>query len=1135
MATAEVSPESAAPADQLEGQTYEIIRNRLNQQGQDLRARLGRLNEARKEVFGSIETELLGTERITTANNCVPRDMIAIGDHFLFGYNVHLGLRTETKLEDVFSVYGYEGRQFRAGDLSLLDDEQFLSDFRELYKYYKETQFAKFAVIGPYLFMVFRVGRQVSDIKTFKWLIQDDVLQYVDNRSDHEYRFPPQHEFEWQRTTRDMHQSGLHPHISIEERVFVETVGGDLTIKIENNTASGEGIYSEPVDNADQTLDDAEVYYASIGNLILLKIRPYQEEQFRYIVFNEKVQDAQRIDAIADACVLLPDGHGLIFPQGYYLQTGEYKTFETSVTDMVFERRVASPNGEDYLYVFFNRLEGVYVLLSYNVIAQEVGTPMVCSGYAFFDNGEALTSAIMQTRRNTMPSRSGRHPTRAPNSIWMSSPIRCCSKSATRIWFAGMAECHEILNLIAKEDTYADLYVDIVKHATDLLDAYFWIANPDVENLAEPLQAIREAAQAAISEFDKVNRIRKNTAHETEAATRRTREIVSAVQSARFDNISDFVRLLAELRKVRGEIISLRDLRYVDAAHVDQLEEQVSDTSDRLAQHCVEFLLREDSLAPYEQRVRENYDRIAGLAKVAEAEVVEENVTAAAQELEMLIDIVSNLKIDDATQRTQIIDNISTIFSGVNRTRATLKNKKSELMSVEGAAEFASQLKLLNQAVVNYLDVCDTPEKCEEYLTKLMIQVEELEGRFAEFDEMLEQLHRKREEIYNAFEARKLQLVEARNRRASTLQKSADRILKGIETRVDGLESVNEINGYFASDLMIEKVRDIIDQLGELDDAVKVDDIQSRLKTIREDAVRQLKDRQELYVDGQNVIQLGRHQFSVNVQALDLTTVMHDGELVFHLTGTNFIEPVEHEPLLATRDVWSMEVPSENEQVYRAEYLAWDIARQAARRDGDVPSLEELAALDAGELEKLVQRYMAPRYAEGYIKGVHDHDATRILQAVVKLATTIGLLRYDPRARMLAWLFWRVWSDEQRKPVLTARVRGFGEVTALFPETDEQADCIEELRQHLAAFVDQRWPLRSLCPFVAEAGEYLFYVLAGDEIFAISGDAERILAAFRSHVESNAYSERFAATLGELDGQLTSQVSACPRLGRSVS
>ncbi len=41
-----------------------------------------------------------------------------------------------------------------------------------------------------------------------------------------------------------MQQSGTHPHISIADRFFVETVGGDLTVKIEDNTASGEGIYS---------------------------------------------------------------------------------------------------------------------------------------------------------------------------------------------------------------------------------------------------------------------------------------------------------------------------------------------------------------------------------------------------------------------------------------------------------------------------------------------------------------------------------------------------------------------------------------------------------------------------------------------------------------------------------------------------------------------------------------------------------------------------------------------------------------------------------------------------------------------------------------------------------------------------
>ena len=114
----------------------------------------------------------------------------------------------------------------------------------------------------------------------------------------------------------DMHRKGVHPHISIEDRLFVETIGGDLTIKVEDNTNTGKGIYSEPVDDPDQTLDDAEVYYALVGNLIILKIRPYQEQNYRYILFNEKIQRAIRVDALENSCVLLPDDHGLIFCQG---------------------------------------------------------------------------------------------------------------------------------------------------------------------------------------------------------------------------------------------------------------------------------------------------------------------------------------------------------------------------------------------------------------------------------------------------------------------------------------------------------------------------------------------------------------------------------------------------------------------------------------------------------------------------------------------------------------------------------------------------------------------------------------------------------------------------------------------------
>jgi len=311
-----LNPSQNAQDLPLEGGTYDILRSRLANHRQDLQQRLARLQEARKQAFGTIELKLLANDRISTENNCIPRDMIGIAHLFIFGYNVHLGLRTEIEIADVFSVYEYhqESHSFSAKDLTLLQDKSFESHLKELYKFYKEATFAEFIVRGPHLYMVFQVGKKVEDIKAFKWLIDKNTLRYLDNRGEHEVKHPAQHEFVWKRATRDVQRKGRFPHLSILDRVFVETVGGNLTIKIEDNTDTGEGIYTEPVDNKDQSLDDAEFSYADLGNLILLRIKPYQEPQYRYFVFNDKLKQVQRIDKIEEACILLPDAQGLISP-----------------------------------------------------------------------------------------------------------------------------------------------------------------------------------------------------------------------------------------------------------------------------------------------------------------------------------------------------------------------------------------------------------------------------------------------------------------------------------------------------------------------------------------------------------------------------------------------------------------------------------------------------------------------------------------------------------------------------------------------------------------------------------------------------------------------------------------------------
>lgn len=1100
----------------METGTYEIIQRRLQGHANGLRERMDALNIRRKAVFGGVETKLIATDRITTENNCIPRDMVALGDTFLFAYNVHIGLRKGIRLADVFARYDFrsEDHSFHESDLELLNDNQFQEDFQNLYKYYKDTVFARFVLMGPTLFMVFQVGKSVRDIKSFKWAIDGDALTYLGNRFDHEVKFPAQHEFSWKRTNRDMHRRGEHPHISILDRVFVEAVGGDLTVKVEDNTTSGQGIYSEPVDHKDQTLDDAEYAFADLGNLIVLRIRPYQEQAFRYLIFNEKMHQVTRVDSLEHSCVLLPDDQGLIFSNGYYLQTGDHKIFDNLPAGLQFQKRIISSNGEDFLFVFKSVEAGEYVLLPYNLVNQRIDAPIICNGYTIFPNGELTyfraeaqagrhhVIQIWQTPYGTNPLPATEH-----SDSWL---FKVGNKDIVR----GMAECEALLKLIRKDDTaYADLYVDLVKKTGDILDSYYWIANEEAMDLAAPLKDIREASASAIDEFEKVRQLRAQTQEAMALAEEKSRNLLDQIRRYKPKSIEKFVGYLADLRMLRGEIIALKERRYIEGAKVDEMEAEVVERTETLSADCVQFLLQPEALQPYQAQVDEVVNAIPGVEKVSEANAVGESMDGLGKQLELLIDIVSNLQIEDATETTRIIDHISGIFAQLNGLRAQLKQRRKDLQSVEATAEFNAQLKLLSQGVVNYLDLCDSPEKCDSYLTKLMVQVEELEGKFVDFPEFTDELTQKREEMYQAFETRKLGLLEARNKRANALVSAAERILKGIQNRLQQFQEITEMNAYFAGDLMVNKVRDIIEDLNELEDSVKAGDIQSRLKTLREDAIRQLKDRKELFVGGENVIKFGRHHFSVNVQELDLTIVPQDDNMCLHLTGTNFFAPIKDEGFLATESVWSQSLLSENAEVYRGEYLAWQLYQAWQRKEIDPLADGVLRSVE--ELVPEVQAFMATRYQEGYTKGVHDGDASRIFRALVEVEMNAGLLKFAPGVRAAGRVYWDLLLEEEVKALLQRKLHGAGLIRQVFPDSPGFGALIEELTEGMQQ--SHIWLELFPADMAADAAAYLFQSCTQQAYFDISGGAAEHYKAFQAHLKQQKMLAKYQASLAELD------------------
>ncbi|QCK16846.1 DNA repair ATPase [Mangrovivirga cuniculi] len=1104
-------------SETLENGTYEVLKNRLQSSTRDLIDTQKKLDGQRKSVFGSIETSLIGTDRITTEHNCIPWDMVPVGNKFIFGYNVHLGLKNQVELSDVFSVHQYVDHSFPVSDLAIIEDQQFKDDFHKLYKYYKETRFVKFAIIGPYLFMVFKIGKLSSDIKTFKWLIDGSELKYVDNRSDHEFEFPPQHDFEWKRTTRDDHRKGEFPHISVEDKIFIETTGGDLTIKVEDNTDTGRGIYSEEVDNPDQTLDDADVNYAILGNLILLKIRPYQENQHRYIVYNSKLQEARRINAISESCILLPDDQGIIFSNGYYLQNGDFKLFDNDLEHMVFEKTISSPNGEDYLYVYYNRQSGLYLLLPYNIIKQKVENPIVCHGYALFQNGELCYFNADDEPKKHHSTKIWQTPFTGPDfQVESAQSDSFLFKVGNKEIVKAMAECNEIITLVQKGENYKNLYDDLNKMATDIIDSYHWLGHEEAYNAAKFLLEIKEVASSAIDEYDKVVQIRKNTNQQLDNVFGRVDELLKKINLTTHKSLDQYVKNLTSLRELRGETESLKSLRYVDVEKVEKYEELLKEESLRYSDSCVRFLLREDSLDDYKSKVNQLEDDLEKVEKVIDIEELDKESERIAKGLEMLIDIVGNLKISDPTKTTQIIENISALFSNLNKIRSNFKKKKRAMMLVEGKAEFVAQIKLVEQGVTNYLDLSDTPKKCDEYLAKLMIQLEELEGKFVEFNEFIEKISEKREEIYNAFESRKVQLVEAKNKRTTSLVQSADRILGAAKSRAERMNSVSEINGYFSSDLMIEKLRNIIAELSELGDTVKSDDVQSRLKSLKEDAIRQLRDKTELFEQGKDIIKFGNYKFSVNTQKPEITIVPKDNSLYFHLTGTNLYEEITNEKINESKQVWNQSLISENEQVYRAEFLAYQIFKEGRAgnlRDVDEElSLDDLTKYTIAQLNDLVNKFMATRYEEGYVKGIHDSDAALILNSILKFNRSGGLLCYSSKSRAAARYFWEYSIDDDLKSTLDTRIKGLGIIIEVFPDLKEYQQVIEELKQLLSDKLPEEFedfPLKSV-------SEYLFYEIKDQNEFIISYDAFTLCEDFKKYLKKRKVDARFKQSVNSV-------------------
>jgi len=846
---------------------------------------------------------------------------------------------------------------------------------------------------------------------------------------------------------------------------------------------------------------------------------------------------------VGEACRQLPEDHGIIFPGGYSLASGELKTFDGDASGMAFQRAVRSPNGEDVLYVFYQHREGRRILLPYNLIEKAVGIPLSCHGYSLFGDGRLVFFRAASDE-----------PTRVhPMQIWQTpfvSDVHAAASPPEGSYLAsvgnaelvrGISDLLALCRQAEGEGAEKALYEELIATAVRAADHYHWLGHPEIGNLASPLAEVREAAAAVLDEFDKVAALRaraRKVAAEAEAAFE---ALGPDLEAGRWSSVAEPVEALRRLARQRGHAESLREDRYADLPRLDALAGRLREAFAATTEKAVDFLLGEDAFAPYHASIEELTGRAGAISVAAEAAPLGEELGRLDEGIQVLSEVISNLAVDDATVRTRLLSSISEVLGALNRARAVLSGRRGELARREGAEEFGVQLALLAQSTAAALAAADTPERCDERGAQLAVALDDLETRFGESEEFLAEITARREDLTETFAARKQALLEERRRRTRALVEAAERILDGLVRRASGVEDPDELAAFFLGDGAVTRLKEVIRRLRELSAGVEADELEGRLKTARSEAARTLRDRRDLFEEGTDLLRLGRHRFTVNTRPLALTLVARrnpdpgGGEeetLAFHLTGSSFYRPVADPRFDELRPLWDATLPSENRQVYRGEFLAWTVWQRARAAGGR--ALEELLAEATAGPEELLTRVReeaAGRFEEGYERGVHDEDGARILGALATLSSRAGLLRHDPGARALAALFWAGEAEKERRELWQRRATSQARLAAIFHsgEGGGQGGVGEELPGELpgdlpgelAASIGAWAVAAGLSPtpgLVARSGLYLEGELAsGGRRLAVSEEAVRLRDALLAHLDTSRQRRDFEEDLRHLE------------------
>ena len=298
----------------------------------------------------------------------------------------------------------------------------------------------------------------------------------------------------------------------------------------------------------------------------------------------------------------------------------------------------------------------------------------------------------------------------------------------------GVSDLYDLCREIDAPAVSVQRYSLLCQNTRRLFDVYHWLGSDQLDGLAPLLREVAATSELVLDEYEKVESIRRQSDQAMAGAEAKQKALLDGLLPDSWDQAQSFVDALNGITAQRGLLLTIRDYRYIDVARIDAMEAELLEAQAKTAAATATFLASEQALQPFVTRL-ETLDAEAQKAEtVAQLAAPLAALQAMAADLDMLSSLMASLQIDDATQRTRIIESISEIYARLNQAKARAEQRR-RAGSTETVAQFGAQFKLFGQGITSALAQSQDPERCDEQLSRLLVQLEELESRFGDHEQ----------------------------------------------------------------------------------------------------------------------------------------------------------------------------------------------------------------------------------------------------------------------------------------------------------------------------------------------------------------------------------------------------------------